>query len=78
MPKPIPPQPQYKLQHFVDYLSLHNHLIGELPKEITVSTSFFNWYKREIQESAKRLGIPVRPLKNDEITFDGIKLVEGK
>ena len=78
MPTPLPPQPEpkYRLQHLIDYLSLVNHITGELPKEVAVSKEFYDWYKSEVEGTAKRLGVPHPDVK--EPVFDNIKIVVKK
>jgi hypothetical protein len=70
---PQPPQPTFRLQHLIDYLSLHNHITGELPTEVRVSQEFYDWYMKEITTTAKRLGVPHQNIK--ELVFDDIKLI---
>jgi len=71
-----PQEPQFRMQHLIDFLSLYNHLNGELPKEIVVSMQFHDWYRKELEETAKRLGIAHTNIK--DLTFDGIKLIVKK
>lgn len=67
-------EPQFKMQHLVDYLVLYKHITGKLPTEIKVSLEFYDWYVKEITDMAKRFGMDTtRQLK--EVTFDGIKLL---
>jgi len=69
----LPQEPKYRLQHLIDFLSLYNHIVGELPRELKVSLEFHDWYIKEVAGTAKRLGVPHSNIK--EAKFDEILMV---
>ena len=71
-PPPVPKQPEYSLRQLATYIDLHNHLTGEMPKDIKVKKDFFEWYRRETKRTAKTMGFEAK--KRVKMIFNDVEL----
>lgn len=67
------PKPEYSLSQLENYIALHQHVTGALPKVLELSPGFYNWYIQEAQRHAETLNLKTG-FKDDAVMFLGIKL----
>jgi len=61
------PQDRYSLEQLAQLIALQTHLLGEKPKELTVTADFYTWFVQEAQREAEILGL--NPGFQDEPRF---------
>lgn len=67
---------QYSVVQLKELLELTQHLTGEMPTKLKVSSSFYNFYVEESERIAKTFGIELKRSKKPTITFNGVKIVK--